>query len=87
MAAFIQPLMAASFVFAGGLRGAGDTRRTLIITVGSVWGVRMVITYLLGPVLGMGLMGAWIAIAVDFGSRALLFWQRFRSGKWQTIRV
>jgi len=87
MAALIQPLMAASFVFAGGLRGAGDTRMTLIITVVSVWGMRMVITYLLGPVLGMGLLGAWIAIAVDFGSRAFLFWRRFRSGRWQTIRV
>jgi len=87
MAALIQPLMAASFVFSGGLRGAGDTRTTLLITVFSVWGLRMIITYGLGQMAGLALMGAWIAIAIDFGFRALLFWWRFRSGRWQSIRV
>lgn len=87
MAALIQPLMAASFVFSGGLRGAGDTRMTLAITVFSVWGFRMVITYLLGSLLGLGLIGAWIAIMADFGFRASMFGWRFRSGKWQSIRV
>jgi MATE family multidrug resistance protein len=87
MAALIQPLMAASFVFSGGLRGAGDTRTPLAITVFSVWGLRMVITYLLGPIAGLGLIGAWIAIVADFGFRAFMFWRRFRSGKWQNIRV
>jgi putative MATE family efflux protein len=87
MAALVQPLMAASFVFSGGLRGAGDTRMTLTITALSVWGIRVVATYVLGTLLGMGLMGAWVAIAIDWGFRAWLFWWRFQSGKWQTIRV
>ncbi len=87
IAALIQPLMATSFVFAGGLRGAGDTRATLAITVFSVWGLRVIVTTLLGQTLGMGLIGAWLAIAVDFCFRASAFWWRFRSGKWQSIRV
>ena len=87
IAAIIQPLMAASFVFSGGLRGAGDTRTTLGITLFSVWGLRVVITYLLGRLFGLALIGAWLAIAADFGFRAAMFWWRFRSGKWQTIRV
>jgi putative MATE family efflux protein len=87
IAAIIQPLMAASFVFSGGLRGAGDTRTTLGITLLSVWGLRVVITYLLGRLFGLALIGAWIGIAADFGFRAGMFWWRFRSGRWQTIRV
>jgi MATE family multidrug resistance protein len=87
MAALIQPLMATSFVFSAGLRGAGDTRATLAITVFSVWGLRVIVTTLLGQMLGMGLIGAWLAIAVDFCFRATMFWRRFRSDKWQTIRV
>jgi putative MATE family efflux protein len=87
IAALIQPLMAASFVFSGGLRGAGDTRTTLLITAFSVWGLRLVITYLLGQMLGLALIGTWIAIAIDFGFRAFMFWRRFRSGRWQSIRV
>jgi len=60
---------------------------TLAITVFSVWGLRVIVTTLLGQMLGMGLIGAWLAIAVDFCFRAAMFWWRFRSGKWQTIRV
>lgn len=85
--ALIQPILAASFVFSGSLRGAGDTRTTLVITISSVWGLRLVTTYLLGMTLGLGLAGAWLAISTDFAFRALMFWQRFRSGKWQTIKV
>ncbi len=87
IAALIQPMMAASFVFSGGLRGAGDTRVTLAITIFSVWGLRVVITYLLGRWFGLALIGAWIAIAADFTFRGLMFWWRFRSGKWQSVRV
>ncbi len=87
IAALIQPLMAGSFVFSGGLRGAGDTRATLNITVFSVWGLRVVVTYLLGQMLGLALVGAWLAIGVDFAFRAAMFWWRFRSGKWQGIRI
>jgi Na+-driven multidrug efflux pump len=87
IAALIQPMMAASFVFSGGLRGAGDTRATLAITIFSVWGLRVIITYLLGQWFGLALIGAWIAIAADFAFRGFMFWRRFRSGKWQSIRV
>jgi MATE family multidrug resistance protein len=87
IAAIIQPVMAASFVFSGGLRGAGDTRVTLAITIFSVWGLRVIITYLLGQLFELELVGAWIAIAIDFSFRGLMFWWRFRSGKWQSIRV
>jgi putative MATE family efflux protein len=86
-AALLQPVMAASFVFSGALRGAGDTRATMFITVGSVWALRLVAAYLLGVVLGLGLLGAWLGIAVDFSFRALLFWLRFHTGKWTALRV
>jgi putative MATE family efflux protein len=85
--AYIQPIMAASFVFSGGLRGAGDTRSTMLITVASIWGLRLAAAYVLGIALGLGLYGAWLAIGLDFASRALLFWLRFRSGRWMAVRV
>ena len=85
--ALIQPVMAASFVFSGGLRGAGDTRTTMLITVGSIWALRLVAAYVLGNLLGLGLLGAWLGVGVDFSFRALLFWLRFRGGKWAALRV
>jgi putative MATE family efflux protein len=85
--ALIQPSMAASFIFSGALRGAGDTRATLIITVCSVWALRLLAVYVLGVSLGLGLLGAWLGIGIDFTFRALLFWLRFRSGKWAALKV
>jgi putative MATE family efflux protein len=85
IAALIQPLMAASFVFSGSLRGAGDTRTTLLITVSSIWITRVPLAYVLTR--AFDLNGAWLAISSDFGVRAFFFWLRFRSGKWQKIKV
>jgi len=85
--ALIQPAMATSFIFSGGLRGAGDTRTTLLISVGSIWGLRLVAAYILGVTLGLGLLGAWLGIGIDFAFRGVLFWLRFRGGKWATLRV
>lgn len=87
MAALIQPIMAYSFVHGGSLRGAGDTRSTMLITMSSVWGLRIVITYLLGTWLGWGLLGAWAAVGTDFALRSILFRVRWRSGKWAVLQV
>lgn len=85
--ALIQPAMAVSFVFSGALRGAGDTRYTLLVTAASIWMVRLPVAALLAHGLGWGLPGAWLGMFADFAVRALLFGYRFRSGAWQCIRV
>jgi putative MATE family efflux protein len=87
MSAVQQPLLAASFVFSGALRGAGDTRTTLLITVSAIWGLRLGLAYLLGIVFGWGLFGAWLAIWCDFALRSTLHYLRFRSGRWARLKV
>ncbi|MBI3241139.1 MAG: MATE family efflux transporter [Chloroflexi bacterium] len=87
VAAFIQPLMSQSFIYGGALRGAGDTRSTMVITMSTVWGLRILATYLLGYRLGLGLVGAWLSVGLDFAFRWMLFALRFRTGKWALLRV
>jgi len=87
IAGAIQPIMSQSFVFGGALRGAGDTRATMVITMLSVWGLRIIVTYFVGRVLGLGILGAWLAVGVDFTLRTILFGLRWRSGKWAALRV
>lgn len=85
LVAFSQPALATMMVLSGGLRGAGDTRATLVITATGLWLVRLPLAFLLtGP---LGLLGAWIAMGVDLQCRGLGMWLRFRSGKWARIRV
>jgi putative MATE family efflux protein len=85
--AFSQPFLAISMVYASALRGAGDTRATLVVTFAGIWLVRVVFGYLLGIVLGLGLFGMWIAWFSDWFVRAVLVALRFRTGKWKTLQV
>ncbi|WP_427338917.1 MATE family efflux transporter [Caloranaerobacter sp. DY30410] len=85
--AISQPFLAGVMGFAGGLRGAGDTRWVLIITFTGIWGIRLTLAYLFVIVLKLGLIGAWIAMSIDLIIRGLLLFIRFRSGRWKSIQV
>jgi putative MATE family efflux protein len=85
LVAFSQPALATSMVLSGGLRGAGDTRATMVITSGGLWLIRLPLAMLLtGP---LGLLGAWIAMSLDLQIRGAAIFLRFRSGKWAKIKV
>ncbi len=81
------PSLAMVMVFAGGLRGAGDTRFVMFTTLLGNWGIRLVGSYFLGLRLGMGLAGVWIAMAADQIARGFVLLSRFRRGKWKSIQL
>lgn len=83
----IQPFLAATMVFAGSLRGAGETRTPMLINGISIWILRVPLALLFTRVFSWGLTGAWIAMAIDLTLRGTLLFARFRSGKWKTITV
>jgi MATE family, multidrug efflux pump len=85
--ALAQPLQAASIILGQSLRGAGDTRATLVFTFVGIWVVRVGIGYVIGIMLGLGLFGMWLAWIGDFMARALLVYLRFRTGRWKQIKV
>lgn len=82
-----QPFQAISIVLGGALRGAGDTRSTMVITLVGLWGMRLGLGFLFGIVLGGGLFGVWLGWAADFICRATLVTLRYRSGRWKYLRV
>lgn len=84
--AFSQPFQASQFITAGGLRGAGDTRSTAIITCITVLIMRPGLAILFIK-MGMGLYGAWLAFVSDQLMRSLLVLTRYNSGKWKLIKV
>jgi len=85
--ALFQPCLAISIVYVGALRGAGDTRTPLLITLMGVLLVRLPLGYTFGIVLQGGLMGAWIGMCADMTWRALGAWLRYRSGRWTQTSV
>jgi putative MATE family efflux protein len=85
--ALTQPFMAINFIMAGSLRGAGDTRWPLFTTATGIWGVRVLLGYLLAILAGLGLAGAWVAMAADHMVRATLLTARFRAGRWKHLAI
>jgi len=85
--AFSQIPEAVGFVLSGALRGAGDTKSVLWITMAGVWVVRLGLSLVFVVWLRMGLFGAWLAMGLDWVLRALYLVIRFRSGAWKEVRV
>jgi len=79
-------LEAALVVFSGTLRGAGDTVWAMCVSVALHWlmlGILIVLLY----VLRLSPEAAWIGVVLSFLSFSLVFYGRFRGGKWRTIRM
>ncbi len=82
-----EPPLAMIFTLAGGLRGAGETRSPLIISVFGLWAFRIPLAYFLGVILGWGPIGAWTAMTIDTFVRGGLYIYRFKAGKWKEVNV
>lgn len=76
-------LWPAAFTFPNGLRAANDVKFTMLGSTFSMWVFRIASSYLLGRYFGLGVLGVWIAMTIDWAFRILLFMIRFFSGKWK----
>lgn len=76
-----------SFVLPNALRGAGDAKFTMTVSILSMWIFRIGCSYLLGSYFGMGLLGVWIAMVIDWVVRGICFVVRFRGSKWNKKAV
>ena len=78
--AFAEPMFAAAIVCNGIFVGAGDTLRPAIMSLASMWGVRLTLAALLAST--YGLAGVWTAMAIELTFRGLMFLIRMVHGKW-----
>ena len=82
-----QPIQAEQFIISGGLRGAGDTRFSAMVTAVTVLLIRSGLATLTIRVFGWGLWGAWIAMLSDQIVRTLLMYYRYSTGKWARMAL
>lgn len=81
------PLWSLSFITPSGLRAAGDSKFTSMVSMLSMWLFRVVLGYVLGIVLDMGLLGVWLAMNCEWGIRGAIFLKRFLGEKWYQHRL
>jgi Na+-driven multidrug efflux pump len=59
----------------------------MIAAVASMFAVRVSAAYFITFALGVGPLGVWIAMGLDFAVRGTCYLLRWRGGKWQKKQV
>uniref|UniRef100_UPI003BAB0B60 MATE family efflux transporter n=1 Tax=Hungatella hathewayi TaxID=154046 RepID=UPI003BAB0B60 len=79
------------FPFSGplgnGLRAAGDVKFTVVVSIASTIGGRLIFSLMFGIVFQMGVIGIACAMCLDWLLRAIIFYVRFKAGKWKCFKV
>ena len=78
--AWAEPMFAAAIVCNGVFIGAGDTIIPAIMSLGSMWAVRLTLAASLAP--KYGLKGVWTAMAIELTFRGSIFLARLFKGRW-----
>lgn len=76
-----------SFLPSYGTRAAGDVRFSMIVSTITMWTCRVAITIFLIRGMGTGPIGVWIGMSSDWAIRSVIFYLRFRSGKWLRHKI
>ncbi|WP_050431243.1 MATE family efflux transporter [Chondromyces crocatus] len=74
-------------VLMNALLGAGAGKLTMMVSVGMQWLVFLPIAWLIGPVLGYGLLGIWIAQSAYRSVQALIYAALWQRRAWARVEV
>lgn len=69
------------------LQATGDTKFPTMVGIISMWTIAVGLGFFLGFVCNMGLIGVWIGMALDEDIRSVIFFIRWKRGKWKNIRL
>lgn len=70
-----------------GLRATGDIFFTTAVSLFTTIGVRLIFSMLFAIVMDMGVIGIALAMCLDWTVRGVMFWLRFRRGRWKSFKV
>ena len=76
-----------NIIFCSAIKGAGDTRYVMLVTVILSVFVFVLPVYLVVVVFEFGLMIAWVFATAYITLLGFIFYVRFLGGKWKTMRV
>lgn len=85
--ALSMPMMAAGLILSQALYGAGANNFVMVVEATLHGGVLVPLSWLLGPVLGYGLHGVWMAGAVYVTGLGVIMTIKFASRGWRSIRL
>lgn len=84
IAIFLWPT---AFTMPNALRAAGDVKFCMIVSVFSMVAFRIIFSIIFGTWFGLGIIGVWIAMVMDWIFRAAVFTIRLSQGKWLEYKI
>lgn len=87
MVAFAQVPLAISFVYAGSLRGTGDTHYVFLVTLVAMWGIRVLFSYIAAVPLHLSLYMVWGVFLFDWFFRAAAFAWRYKRRDLHSVTI
>lgn len=70
-----------------GLRATGDVKYTMIVSIASTVGGRLVFSLIFAIYFNMGVIGIALAMCLDWSIRGIIFFLRYKSHKWTQFKV
>ena len=80
---FLEFGRAINILMTKSLISVGEIKLPICVGISFHWAVALLLSYLFGGVLHLGLQGLWVAMAIDECSRGLIYFLRFRTNKWK----
>jgi len=87
LVAFAQVPLAISFVYAGSLRGTGDTFYVFIATLAAMWGIRVALSWVAAGWLHLSLYAVWGVFLIDWYFRGAVFAWRYHKRDLHSVIV
>jgi putative MATE family efflux protein len=87
LAAVFQLFDTIQMIASGALRGAGDTKAPMIITVSFAWMLFLPLAFLFGTVLGWGVVGAWVGAVCYIAVLGTVMFARLERDRWKSITI
>ena len=85
LAIVVESGRAVNIVAGGALRSSGDARFTAVVGASMMWGIGVSSAFFFGSILGLGLTGIWMAMAIDETTRGVVNYLRWRTGRWRSL--
>jgi putative MATE family efflux protein len=85
MVALSEPFFGFTIVVEGMMQGIGNTKPPFIYNILTMWGIRIVGTFICTQLLGLGLVSAWGCMVAHNLTLCALFLISFISGRWNPM--
>lgn len=83
----LEPLLGVLNICSSTLKAAGDIKYVMATSFVGLWSLRVLPSFAMHSLMGLGLTAVMIGIVLDFSARSIMYLIRMNKGKWKFLKV